>query len=87
LQLHTCFTAWTDLFDALGYFAGIFFMYDLSPIRVTVTKEFTPLLAFLTRMCAVIGGIFTVSGFTDALVNRVVKATRPRGISRRGGEL
>lgn len=52
---------------------GIFFIYDLSPIRVTVSTEHTTLLAFLTRLVAVVGGIFTVSGMTDSFIHGSVK--------------
>eukprot|EP00300_Choanocystis_sp_HF-7_P030768 c39713_g1_i1.p1 GENE.c39713_g1_i1~~c39713_g1_i1.p1 ORF type:complete len:422 (-),score=100.76 c39713_g1_i1:137-1402(-) len=51
---------------------GIFFVYDLSPIRVTVTQDKQSLADFLTRLCAIIGGLFTLSGLVDAVVYRVV---------------
>ena len=34
---------------------------------MTVSTEHTTLLAFLTRLVAVVGGIFTVSGMTDSV--------------------
>ena len=47
---------------------GVFFFYDLSPIKVHVMEEKESLGHFLTGLCAIIGGIFTVSGIIDSLV-------------------
>ncbi|KAK1318465.1 Protein disulfide-isomerase 5-4 [Acorus calamus] len=56
--------------DAEGFprpLPGVFFIYDLNPIKVTLTEEHVPLLHFLTNICAIIGGVFTVAGIVDAL--------------------
>ncbi|XP_042012525.1 endoplasmic reticulum-Golgi intermediate compartment protein 3-like [Salvia splendens] len=47
---------------------GVFFFYELSPIKVTFTETHVSFLHFLTNVCAIIGGIFTVSGIVDSLV-------------------
>ncbi|CAL4111652.1 unnamed protein product, partial [Meganyctiphanes norvegica] len=47
---------------------GIFFKYDVSALKVHVTEAHQPLLEFITRLCGVLGGVFTCSG----LVNRFV---------------
>lgn len=57
---------------------GVFFMYDLNPIRVTISQTRAPLGQFLTRLCAVVGGIFTVSGLTDAVIGRLVYGKKQR---------
>jgi hypothetical protein len=44
---------------------GIFFNYDISPMMVIYREEQKPLSAFLTDICAIIGGIFAVSAFAD----------------------
>ncbi|KAG1366496.1 endoplasmic reticulum-Golgi intermediate compartment protein 3 [Cocos nucifera] len=36
---------------------GVFFFYDLSPIKVTFTEEHVSFLHFLTNVCAIVGGI------------------------------
>lgn len=61
---------------------GIFFIYDINPIMVTVTEKHTPLLQFLVRLCAIVGGIFTVSGFIDAVIHNAFGAskTSPMGL-------
>ncbi|KAF9682536.1 hypothetical protein SADUNF_Sadunf05G0119200 [Salix dunnii] len=36
---------------------GVFFFYDLSPIKVTFTEEHVSFLHFLTNVCAIVGGM------------------------------
>uniref|UniRef100_A0A1D1Z2S5 Endoplasmic reticulum-Golgi intermediate compartment protein 3 n=1 Tax=Anthurium amnicola TaxID=1678845 RepID=A0A1D1Z2S5_9ARAE len=65
------FSVTEHLRDADGYpkpLPGVFFFYDFSPIKVIFTEENASLLHFLTNICAIIGGIFTVSGIIDAFV-------------------
>jgi len=47
---------------------GVFFFYDLSPIKVKFTEKRMSFLHFITNVCAIVGGIFTVSGIIDAFV-------------------
>ncbi|KAL6269698.1 hypothetical protein ACE6H2_026609 [Prunus campanulata] len=47
---------------------GVFFFYDLSPIKVTLKEEHAPFLHFMTNICAIVGGIFTVAGLIDSFV-------------------
>jgi hypothetical protein len=35
---------------------GVFFFYDLSPIKVTFTEQHVSFLHFLTNVCAIVGG-------------------------------
>jgi len=48
--------------------AALWFRYDLSPLTVKYNERGEPLLAFLTAICAVVGGVFTVAGIIDGLV-------------------
>ncbi|THG07743.1 hypothetical protein TEA_014633 [Camellia sinensis var. sinensis] len=57
---------------------GVYFFYDLSPIKVTVTEAHTPFLHFLTHLCAIIGGIFTVAGIVDSFVYHGRKALKKK---------
>ena len=41
---------------------AVWFLYDLSPISVDIVESHPSLLHFLTRICAVVGGGFTVTG-------------------------
>ena len=44
------------------------FSYDISPMQVVVSEERESFAAFLTQLCAIIGGVFTVTGIVDGLV-------------------
>ncbi|KAM7253155.1 hypothetical protein ACFE04_025773 [Oxalis oulophora] len=57
---------------------GVFFFYDLSPIKVTFTEQHVSFLHFLTNVCAIVGGIFTVSGILDAFVYHGQKAIKKK---------
>jgi hypothetical protein len=37
-------------------------LYDLSPITVTIKEERRSFLHFITRLCAVLGGTFALTG-------------------------
>ncbi|KAE9605475.1 hypothetical protein Lal_00025250 [Lupinus albus] len=51
-----------------GTIPGVFFVYDISPIKVTFKEEHISFLHFLTNICAIIGGIFTIAGIVDASI-------------------
>lgn len=42
---------------------------DVSPIKVVINYDSTSsFLSFLTSVCAIVGGIFTVAGMVDSTV-------------------
>ncbi|KAF5837666.1 endoplasmic reticulum vesicle transporter-domain-containing protein [Dunaliella salina] len=45
---------------------GLFFFYEPSPIKVHITETRSSFLHFLTSVCAIVGGVFTVAGIIDA---------------------
>ena len=52
-----------------GQQAGVFFFYDLSPIKVKFTeRRKSTFLEFITSVFAIIGGVFTVTGLLDHVV-------------------
>lgn len=57
---------------------GVFFFYDLSPIKVTFTEEHASFLHFLTHICAIVGGVFTVAGIVDSFVYHGQKALKKK---------
>lgn len=60
----------------------MFFFYDLSPIKVSYKEERRSFLTFVTSACAIVGGVFTVSGILDATVwagQRAAKKKRELG--------
>ncbi|CAA7401714.1 unnamed protein product [Spirodela intermedia] len=60
------------------YLPGVFFFYDLSPIKVTVTEAHVSFLHFLTNVCAIVGGVFTVSGILDSFVYQSQRAIKKK---------
>ncbi|KAL0352398.1 UNVERIFIED_CONTAM: Endoplasmic reticulum-Golgi intermediate compartment protein 3, partial [Sesamum calycinum] len=57
---------------------GVFLFYDLSPIKVTFTETHVSFLHFLTNVCAIVGGVFTVSGIIDSFVYHGQKAIKKK---------
>lgn len=47
---------------------GLFLSYELSPMMIRYTEKNRSFLHFLTSVCAIIGGIFTVAGLVDSAV-------------------
>eukprot|EP00803_Ostreobium_quekettii_P009926 evm.model.scf_862.6 EVM.evm.TU.scf_862.6 scf_862:54352-57800(-) len=47
---------------------GVFFFYDVSPIKVEIREHRDSFLHFLTNVCAIVGGVFAVSGLLDGVV-------------------
>ncbi|ERM94188.1 hypothetical protein AMTRI_Chr04g188610 [Amborella trichopoda] len=57
---------------------GVFFFYDLSPIKVTFVETHVSFLHFLTNVCAIVGGIFTVSGIIDSFIYHGQRAIKKK---------
>jgi len=51
---------------------GIYFKYDLSALKVEVTKDRPGFFQFLVRLCAGVGGIVATSTIVSALVKNFV---------------
>ncbi len=47
---------------------GVFFNYEISPLKTIHTEYRQSLSHFLTSTCAIIGGILTVAGILDSLI-------------------
>ncbi|XP_061982336.1 uncharacterized protein LOC133702128 isoform X1 [Populus nigra] len=47
---------------------GVYFFYDFSPIKVIFKEEHISFLHFMTSVCAIIGGIFTIAGIIDSFI-------------------
>ncbi len=45
---------------------AVWFRYDLNPITVKYHESRPPLYHFLTTVCAIVGGTFTVAGIIDS---------------------
>ncbi|KAF5936420.1 hypothetical protein HYC85_027549 [Camellia sinensis] len=53
---------------------AVYFLYDLSPITVTIREERRSFLHFITRLCAVLGGTFALTGMLDRWMCRILDA-------------
>lgn len=47
---------------------GIFFQYELSPLMVKYTEKERSFGHFITNLCAIIGGVYTVAGLFDKIL-------------------
>ena len=48
----------------------IVFNYQISPIAIHYSNQKENIFQFLINICAIIGGIFTVSGIIDSLIHK-----------------
>ncbi|XP_043698741.1 endoplasmic reticulum-Golgi intermediate compartment protein 3-like isoform X1 [Telopea speciosissima] len=53
---------------------AVYFLYDLSPITVTIREERRSFLHLITRLCAVLGGTFALTGMLDRWMYRLLEA-------------
>ncbi|KAJ3323873.1 Endoplasmic reticulum-Golgi intermediate compartment protein 3 [Boothiomyces sp. JEL0866] len=58
---------------------GVFFNYDISPMLIQYKEYRKPFTHFITDLCAIVGGVFTVAGMVDGLLytaeKRLLKKT------------
>lgn len=47
---------------------AVWFRYDLTPITVKYHEKRPPIYTFITAVCAIIGGTFTVAGIIDSFI-------------------
>jgi hypothetical protein len=57
---------------------GVFFLYDLSPIMVKFTEARRSFTHFLTGLCAIIGGVFTVAGIIDSFIYHGLRSVQTK---------
>ncbi|KAI8476232.1 MAG: endoplasmic reticulum vesicle transporter-domain-containing protein [Monoraphidium minutum] len=57
---------------------GVFFFYDLSPIKVHIVEGRASFLHYLTNLCAIVGGVFAVSGLLDGAVHQGERIIRTK---------
>lgn len=51
-------------------------MFDLSPLQVTYTEYRPSFGHFLTSVCAIVGGMFTVAGIVDSLLYHGIRSLK-----------
>ncbi|KAH0879887.1 hypothetical protein HID58_067281, partial [Brassica napus] len=52
---------------------AVYFLYDLSPITVTIKEERRSFVHLITRLCAVLGGTFALTGMLDRWMFRMIE--------------
>jgi len=69
------YTVQSHVYDATDH-AAAKFTYRMSPIQIVVSEKPKALYHFLTAICAVVGGVFTVAGIIDGMVHTVNKISK-----------
>ncbi|XP_031261995.1 protein disulfide-isomerase 5-3-like [Pistacia vera] len=49
------------------------FHFELSPMQVLITENHKSFSHFITNVCAIIGGVFTVAGILDAILHNTIR--------------
>eukprot|EP00038_Savillea_parva_P009238 m.182194 g.182194 ORF g.182194 m.182194 type:complete len:388 (-) comp15467_c0_seq1:133-1296(-) len=57
---------------------GVFFMFEISPILVQLTESSRSFMHFLTSVCAIIGGVFTVAGMVDGMIYHSLRSLQKK---------
>jgi hypothetical protein len=57
---------------------GVFFIYDFTPYMIEVQRECMPLWRLFTKLCAIVGGVFTLMGVLDSVLFGIDKLTRKK---------
>lgn len=52
------------------------FHYELSPMQVMITEQRRSFSHFITNVCAIIGGVFTVAGIIDAMLHTTISMVK-----------
>lgn len=51
---------------------GVYFIYDVSPVAVTLKEKRRSIGHLLSRLCAVVGGTFAITGMLSQMVSAVL---------------
>ncbi|CAA0813943.1 Protein disulfide-isomerase 5-4 [Striga hermonthica] len=52
------------------------FHYELSPMQVLITENSKSFSHFITNVCAIIGGVFTVAGILDSILHHTLRVMK-----------
>ncbi|PQQ16226.1 protein disulfide-isomerase 5-3 [Prunus yedoensis var. nudiflora] len=52
------------------------FHFELSPMQVLITENQKSFSHFITNVCAIIGGVFTVAGIVDSILHNTIRMMR-----------
>ena len=68
------YTSYSAQYHGTTMLPVVKFTYDISPMGIVVEEKYKPLYAFLTSVCAIVGGMFTVFGLFDSVVYETNRA-------------
>jgi len=57
---------------------GVYFRYDINPLMIHIHRKNHSFANFITRLCAIIGGLYVVFGIVYSLTATVVKTTKKK---------
>ncbi|XP_071545931.1 endoplasmic reticulum-Golgi intermediate compartment protein 1-like [Panulirus ornatus] len=63
---------------------AVWFRYDLTPITVKYHRKRPPFYSFITTVCAIVGGTFTVAGIIDSFLFTASEIFRKLEIGKQG---
>ncbi|EEF39562.1 protein disulfide isomerase-like 5-4 [Ricinus communis] len=66
------YTAHSSLVQSV-YIPAAKFHFELSPMQVLITENPKSFSHFITNVCAIIGGVFTVAGILDSILHHTVR--------------
>ncbi|KAK6154408.1 hypothetical protein DH2020_008656 [Rehmannia glutinosa] len=66
------YTAHSSLVHSL-HIPAAKFHFELSPMQVLITENSKSFSHFITNLCAIIGGVFTVAGILDSILHNTVR--------------
>jgi len=78
--VHTNQYSFTELFRTtreIDKLPAVYFHYEISPIMAKFSQRRRSFGSFLTGLCAIVGGVFTVAGMIDACIHRTMKLVAP----------
>ena len=73
--------SYTELFrttSELDKLPAVYFHYEISPIMARFTEQRKPLGSFLTGLCAIVGGVYTLSGMVASCLHRLERRLGPK---------
>ncbi|KAG0056096.1 hypothetical protein BGZ83_006357 [Gryganskiella cystojenkinii] len=65
-----------QMVQAMDGLPGVFFNFDISPMLVIQKEERKSFTSFLTGVCAIVGGIFTVASILDGAIWRAERSLK-----------
>jgi hypothetical protein len=66
----------SDPEDHMRIHPGVWFKFDFSAIMVRLVETHRSFLHFVTSLCAILGGIFALSGIVDQLFYRAIESSK-----------